>query len=356
MRFFYNTFQEKTKVHWDDRIKAHNERVKARNHDADTPGPGSTRFGENGSVKSKARAAEEKKPFEYRAFEYMPPTYGNKGWLPDGKETMPEHLKQIRRATSNGQRERTEQWMMSNENGMSPEAISQSPHQSTEKTQHPTHIDLTEDEPAEHVSVSSAASSDDDDGSDSNDNNADEELAKTAEEAAAADDLLNGASTGAFDFESLIAGTTEWPTQDVAFDLGDATQQQQQDFVFDEDFKVNAGNEPLQTPATGLDTDQHIDDGLDAKDTTPAADNADLQTSLADDETVGGTLPGQTQLAAMVAEDLLNVETTAGGLVMIPEEEQLEASASVEKRKRSPDDGEVMEPAAKRFEGEELAT
>lgn len=355
-RFFRKAFEEKTQVNWDDRIKAHNERVKARNHDADTPGPGSTRFGENGSVKSKARAAEEKKPFDYRAFEYMPPTYGNKGWLPEGKETMPESLKQ-RRAKSSGQRDRTEAWMMNSENVMGLEALSQSPQQSTEKTEHPTHIDLTEDEPADHVSVSSAADSDDDSDSDGNENGGDGELAKTAEEAAAADDLLNGASTGAFDINDLLAGNHEWPAQDLSFDIGDSTQQQQQDFVFDEDFSVDPANEPSKTSATGLETNQHTGDDLAAKNTTPVAQDADLQTGLADDgEAVVGTLPDQTQLAAMVAEDLLGVGGAAGGLVMIPEDEQLEAAAGVGKRKRGPDDVEETESAAKRFEGEEFAT
>lgn len=356
MRMFRKAFEEKTQVNWDDRIKAHNERVQARNHDADTPGPGSTRFGENGSVKSKARAAEEKKPFNDRAFEYMPPTYGNKGWLPEGKETRPENLKQ-RRPKSSGQRDRTKQWAMSDENGIGPETFSQSPHQSTEKTEHPMHIDLTEDEPADHVSVSSAADSDDDSGSNSNENGADGELAKTANEAAAADDLLNGASTGAFDINDLLADTHEWPAQDLSFDIGDSTQQQQQDFVFDEDFSVDPAKEPSKTSATGLEMDQHTGDDLAAKNTTPVAEDADLQTSLADDgEAVDGTLPDQTQLAAMVAEDLLGVGDAAGGLVMIPEDEQLEAAAGVGKRKRGPDDVEETESAAKRFEGEEFAT
>jgi hypothetical protein len=81
----------------------------------------------------------------------------------------------------------------------------------------------------------------------------------------------------------------------------------------------------------------------------------------------------QTQLAAMVGEDLLNFErpnnamlddimeqgpceTAADGLVVVPEAEQLEATASVGKRDRSENYMEDMEPAAKRFEGEEFPT
>lgn len=346
-RTFGNAFEEATGGHWDDRVKAHNDRINARNHDRDTPGPYSARRGVHGSVKGRARAAEDEVPFEERVFEYMPPMHTSIGWLPDGKEAVPEVLKQMR-AKISGHRDRTEQWMMSGGNGLGSEAPSQSPQQSSE----PTKIDLTGDDSPEEGNDSEATSNDGD--SDSNANGDGDENAKTAEEKAAADDLLNGASTGVFDMESLLAGSHEWTTQDGMFDIGDSTQQQQQNFIFDEDFAVDVDSNEQKARAATPDMNLQVT----SEDTAPATGNGGEQAELADGEALDGTLPDQTQLAAMVGQDLLDIGHADRGHVVVPEMEQLEAAAGVGKRKRAQADVEEedVKPAAKRFEGEDIAT
>jgi hypothetical protein len=313
MRMWRKAFEEKTGVSWDDRIKAHNERVRDRAHDGDTPDLYSTRRGENGDVKSKTRAAEDAVPFEKRKFEYMPPLHAARGWLPDGREEVPEVLRQIR-AKPNEYRDRTEQWMMSGGNGNGSDGSPISPRQSIENAQAPVQIDLTEDEPAE------------DDGD------------LSGEMEAEADAFVN----------SLLAGTHEWSAEDDIFNADGLTGQQQQDFVFGQD---------------GIDStlENHGGD-QDTMISAPDSGDANFPAFTLGDETFSNfaSLPKQTQLAADVGEGLLNMEhpdsaseDAAVGLVVVPETEQLEAAAKLEKRKRGEDETNGTEPAAKRFMSEE---
>jgi hypothetical protein len=310
MRMWQRAFKEKTSVEWDDRIKAHNERVRNRARDGDTPGLHSTRRGENGDIKSKTRAAEDAVPFEKRKFEYMPPLHAARGWLPDGREEVPEVLKQTR-ARINEHRDRTEQWMMSGGNGEGPDGLPLSPRQSIENARVPVQIDLTEDEPA---------------GEDGG-------VAPETGTAAYAD--------------SLLAGTREWSAQDDVFNVDDLVGQQQQEFVFGQD----GFNSTLENQGGEQDPFAALESVLpDFPATTPGV------------ESFGGfaSLPDQTQLATGVGEELLDMEhqngaseDAASALVIVPEIEQLEAAAILEKRERDEDEADEMEPEAKRFMSEQ---
>jgi hypothetical protein len=76
MRFFRQAFHEKTGCNWDDRLKAYNERVSA--------------------LKGNTRAAEDAVPFGERFFEYMPPRNASRGLLPDGRNEVPEVVRQMK--------------------------------------------------------------------------------------------------------------------------------------------------------------------------------------------------------------------------------------------------------------------
>lgn len=340
IRMWQKAFKEKTGVHWEDRIKAHNERVRDRARDGDTPGLYSTRRGENGDIKSKTRAAEDAVPFEKRKFEYMPPLHAARGWLPNGKEEVPEVLRQIR-AKPNEHMERTEQWMMSGGNGGGPDAPPLSPHQSIEDTQLPTQIDLTADDSDEESDASVSAGSDNEFAGDMIGAGLGAAEA-TATEGDAFSDMNN---TGAFDAASFV----DTSAQDDVFDVEGLVGQQQQDFVFDEDQnEFSFGGDLSATEAV-------------------PADGADTQAATLDNEPSSNhaSLPNQTQLAAVFGESLLNFkhtqsasgegldEAAVSGLVVVPEAEQLEAAAGLEKRKRDDDEMDEMEPAAKSFESEE---
>lgn len=142
LRVFRQSFREQTGVTWDDRIKAYNERIRARERKDEAPGILSSRSGKNGGIKSRSRAADDKVPFEERKFEYMPPLHTARGLLPDGKDEVPEIVKQ-RHAKSKSGHENVEQWMMSGANGLGPDSKEPSPL----GAEQPAHIDLTEDEP-----------------------------------------------------------------------------------------------------------------------------------------------------------------------------------------------------------------
>jgi hypothetical protein len=90
MRVFRQAFQEKTGCNWDDRLKAHNERVRARLDDL-------KRYGaiRGGSLESRSRAAEDAVPFANRLFEYLPPKNA-KGLLPDGRDEVPDVVRLMR--------------------------------------------------------------------------------------------------------------------------------------------------------------------------------------------------------------------------------------------------------------------
>jgi hypothetical protein len=359
-RMYRKAFKEKTGVNWDDRIKAHNERVRFRNRGSDTPGPHSTHR-DNGDIKSKARAAEDEVPFEKRKFEYTPPLYAARGWLPDGKESMPEVLRQIRAEKPNEQRDRTEQWMMSGENGDGPDSLPLSPRRSMEESQSLAQVDLTEDDPADQLEKSVTTG---------NENDLHSDLVgasfypSNSAEAIAGGVFSNETNADVFDMDGLLADTQGWPAQENIFDVGDLAGQQHQ-FVFSQD-----------VAGLGV-TSSKVDFGgcPDTKDAVPATNDAGLQATIpapVDEEfSNNASFPDQTQLAAMVGEDLLNFErpndallegimdhepyqTVVGGeLVVVPEAEQLEAAAGAGKRERSEDYTEDTEPAAKRFESGE---
>jgi hypothetical protein len=330
MRMWSKAFMEKTGVHWGDRIKAHNERVRDRARDGDTPGLYSTRRGENGDIKSKTRAAEDAVPFEKRKFEYMPPLHAARGYLPNGVEQVPEVLRQMR-VKSNEQRERTEQWtMMSGANGYGPEDPSSSPRQSIENAR-PVQIDLTEDDPADELDALATPGSGNGSGDDGTGAMFD---AANVTATGVNGGPSSGMETGAY-MNSLLVSAQDFSAQDETFNVGDLAGQQQQQFVFDQDNIDFEVEQPGMRFTTGM-------------------------------YEVGGgdmhTLPDQTQLATRVGEDLLdfqhtdsfNGESGTAPVVVVPEAERLKAAAVVGKRERDQDEAEAVGPAAKakRFMGE----
>jgi hypothetical protein len=364
MRMWRKAFEEKTGVGWDDRIKAHNERVRDRARDGDTPGLYSTRRGENGDIKSKTRAAEDAVPFEKRKFEYMPPLHAARGWLPEGKEEIPEVLKQ-NRGKADEHRERTEQWTMtSGGNGYDPNGpSSSSPRKSIEDVR-PVQIDLTEDDPADEsdaLVTPGVGDGFDDDGTGA--------AFGAANVTATGVDVNGGPSsemdTGAY-ADSLLNGTHSLFTQGDVFDTTDLAGQQQQQFNFDQDDTIfNFGIQQPDVEAAGMDFSAGNEgvsgDDLNNMDAAPATGDASFQTTMPSGESFNfsASLPGQTQLAADIGQELLGLggmdSAGASALVVIPEVEQLEAAAGVEKRKRKEDEtDEDMEPAAKRVLGEDL--
>jgi hypothetical protein len=345
MRMWSRAFMEQIGVHWDDRIKAHNERVRDRARDGDTPGLYSTRRGENGDIKSKTRAAEDAVPFEKRKFEYMPPLHAARGYLPDGVEQIPEVLRHMR-AKSNEQRERTEQWtMMSGANGYGPDDPSSSPRQSIENAR-PVQIDLTEDDPADELDDLATPGS----GNGSGDEATGETFGAIANVTATG---VNGGSSN--EMETGAYGDS-FLTQDDIFDTSDLAGQQQQQFHFDQDdFGVGFN---IQQPCMGSITENGgvSGDDVDNMNSAPATGNENFQTTMpaGDPFNFSASFPDQTQLAAKIGQDLLGLgsmdSTGVSGRVVVPEAEQLEAAAGVEKRKRGEDEtDEGMEPGAKRF-------
>ncbi|KAM0706713.1 hypothetical protein Q7P35_006043 [Cladosporium inversicolor] len=353
IRMWRKAFEEQTGVSWDDRIKAHNERVRDRARDGDTPGIFSTRRGENGDIKSKTRAAEDAVPFEKRKFEYMPPLHAARGWLPHGKEEVPEVLRQMR-GKPNEQRERTEQWtMMSGGNGYDPNASSSSSRQSIENAR-AVQIDLTEDDPVDELDGLVTPGS----GNDGDTNRADISAANVTAKG------VNGGPSSEMDtqalVDSLLAGTHDRYPQDNIFDAGDLAGQQQQQFTFDQD---NIGLDfGVQQPGMGSIAGNAGVSGDDQgnMNAAPATADAAFQPTMPahDPFDFPASFAGQTQLAAQVGQDLLGLgcmdSAGASALVVVSEAEQLEAAASVEKRKRGEGEtDEDMEPAAKRFFGGE---
>lgn len=351
IRMWRKAFKEQTGVDWDDRIKAHNERVRERVRDGDTPALYSTRRGENGDIKSKIRAAEDAVCFEKRKFEYMPPLHAARGWLPEGKEEIPELLRQMR-AKQNEHRDRTEQWtMMSGSNGYDQDGPSSSPLQSIEDVR-PVQIDLTEDDPADELDALNPPGS----GNVFGDNVAGATFSATDAAATGANgDLFSEMDTGA-SVNSLLARAHDLSAQDEVFNLGDLAGRQQQQFNFDQDdFDFGVGSQQLGMQSiTG--NEGVSGDDLDNMSAVPTTRNATFQNTMPVGEPFDfpASLPNQTQLAANVGHGLLNLGdmSSAGetGHVVVPESEQLEAAADVEKRKRGKDEADDdMEPAAKRF-------
>jgi hypothetical protein len=378
-RMFRKAFQEKTGSCWDDCIKTHNERVCERERDAGTPGLYVKRCGKVGNANSNKKEV----PSEKRKFEYMPSIHTARGWLPDGKESMPKVLKQIR-LRPNEQRDRTEEWTMSGCNSGSDDP-SVLPRQSIEDSQLSAQTALTENDIAEQLINSMSAG-----GS----NGLDGQMTSPGVDTVGGTDALgddmfsNTTNAGALDVDRLLVGAQGWSAQDNISDIRDLAGQHEHQFVFDQN-KTDFGNGQSGTGAAGLDDSSgNIDFG--GLDTHVNADSLDTEEALpaTGGFVFGAAMPGggafssnqeslsnQTQLATMVGEDLLNLahlgsadstgmdgvtgagpDTTAfSGLVVIPGTEKTEAAANSGKRERS-EDAEEMEPAAKRFEPEEFAT
>lgn len=352
IRMWCKAFKEQTGVDWDDRIKAHNERVRARARDGDTPGLYSTRRGEDGDIRSKTRAAEDAVPFEKRKFEYMPPLHAARGWLPHGVEQVPEVLRQMRTKPSE-QRERTEQWMMmSGGNGFGPEGPSSSPRQSIEEAR-PVQIDLTEDGPADELDEPVTPAS----RNGCNDDATGATFGATTNVAATGVNnggLSSGMETRAY-VDNLLASAHDFSAQDKLFNVGDLADQQQQHFNFDQDdFDFGFGN---QQPGVGFVTENGgvSSDDLDNMNAAAVAGNGNSQITMPAGRSFdfSASYPDQTQLATKIGQDLLGlggVDGTGVSGCVVPEAEQLEAAAGVEKRKReAAETGEDLEPASKRF-------
>jgi hypothetical protein len=249
------------------------------------------------------------------------------------------------RAKPNEQRERTEQWTMSSgANGYGPDDPSSSPHQSIENAR-PVQIDLTEDDPADGLDDLGSP-----DGGNGFDDNATGAMFGAANVTGTG---VNGGpsnemETGAY-VDSLFA-------QDDVFDTTDLVGQQQQQFNFDQDDFCVGFN--IQQPGMGSITENEgvSGDDVDNMNSAPATGNEDFQTTVpaGDPFNFSASLPDQTQLAAKIGQDLLGWNgvdgTGVSGRVIVPEAEQLEAAAGVEKRKReTAETDEGMEPGAKRF-------
>lgn len=322
-RTFRKAFREQTGVNWDDRIKAHNERVRARERGSDSTGRG-----KNNDAKSKTRAGEEKVPFEKRKFEYMPPLHSARGWLPDGRDSVPEVVRQMRtskKPEADGSRERMELWMMSGGNGVEPR-------EEAKQTSPDAQIDLTDDAPEGQLDVAAGVGGDDAFGGDTAGTGTDP-----------ANSTINGgedAATQTFDLNNLLSGANEFSTQNDFFDMGNLESgQQQPEFNFDQPFDNAFGASAEPTGLSGDDQvaagqtdgskvpDQHqnftqvgdaVVQAVQAHSSGSHQDAQDAAANHSQDFESGrldglqlpfDTQVGQTQLAAMVGEDLLNLKS-----------------------------------------------
>lgn len=355
MRMWRKAFKEQTGVSWDDRIKAHNERVRDRARDGDTPGLYSTHRGENGDIKSKTRAAEDAVPLEKRKFEYMPPLHAARGWLPNGREQIPGVLKQ-NRAKSDAHSERTEQWMvMSGGNGYGPDGPSSSPRQSIEDAR-PVQSDLTEVDPADELDSLSTPGS----GNGFVDDVTGAKFGATNLTATGVNGrLYSEMDTGAY-ADSLLNGTHSLFTQGDVFDTTDLAGQQQRQFNFDQDdTSFDFGMQQPDVEVAGMESSAGNEgvsnDDLANMNAAPATGSSNLKTTTPAGEAFkfSASLPDQTQLAANIGQELIGLDGKDSGeasaLVVVLEAEQLEAAVGTEKRKRGEDEMEETEPAAKRF-------
>jgi len=93
MHAFKKVFEEKTRVHWDERVSFAIARAKRekRARGQATGSPEGTQRGQPVSEDGLSSVAAEELPFAKRSFEYHPPLYGPRGVLPDKlKELFPE--------------------------------------------------------------------------------------------------------------------------------------------------------------------------------------------------------------------------------------------------------------------------
>lgn len=377
-RTFRAVFREHTGVSWDDRIKAHNERVLARqDREAESPGILSTRRGENGDIKSTTRADEDAIPFDERKFEYMPPLHSAKGWLPDGRDEVPEIVQRMRKVP-NGRRNRTEQWKMSGGSGDGPEDGGLAPRGSVEQ------IDLTDDGPEDQQPESVGGD--------------DTFVGDAVDAGTDAEDP----SAQAFGADNFLEGLNEWSTQDNTFDMGGLAGQQQPEFNFGQNHTDVSADQGIAEPndfsadiifGTNLNNSGDIF-GQEQEDPRPATEGvsgaesatgaieevqaaAVRQPEVSETGGLGGlpfpyeTQANQTQLAAMVGEDLLNLVGQGdasvfaepdgmGGLENDSAYQISTGGVGAGKRKRDEDDESGEDSAAKRveagFEGETFAT
>lgn len=220
----------------------------------------------NEHYNSRTRLEEEAIPFEQRKFEYMPPMYSARGLLPDGRDEAPQSI----RRTFQGRR----RLFRTSDSTAQP---------AEEKQNH--QVGLTADQ--------------------------------TVEPTAEPDNVAAQQP----DLNDFMAGLQDYASQDLNFDAGELTQEQQNfDFGQDE-ARSELGAGDFEMP------------GYDASQWTASGDGGSVPAVAADAEILEpGTLgDGQTQLATRIGEDLLG------------------------KRKRDEvDAGDSSEPA-KRFESESSA-
>lgn len=309
-------FREQTGIDWDDRIKAYNERVRAKHIRAES-GPFNETRGED----------QENVPLADRKFEYMPPVYGPKGLLPNGKDEEPEFVRRKRREDrSKGNNEQVERWMMSGANGSGPNEA----------------IDLTkDDEQAGREATVSPGAMERDRGMTSIEEGA---AINSTEPSGTAENIGGG---------DAMAGMQEWLDQTKPFDADDLPEQpqqfsfdpidsfhfdehsaQQQQFDFDQDEATLGGDEAAAPDTSSQHHAEFMQFGTDEDAATGNDDqSAQLGFSFLDSaqqflEThegahMGGlpseTPVGQTQFAVDVGDEFLNfldakhASITAGG-------------------------------------------
>lgn len=286
IRLFRQAFQEKTGCNWDDRIKVHNERtlIRVNERDANSLQQVDARHGVEGSTKSRSRAAEDAVPFQQRFFEYVPPERSAKGLLPDGTDEVPEVVRQMRAMPSG--------------------------HQGHSLF---TQIDLTDDEPAGQPVVTESAGT---------------------------------SSAEAFDFNELFAATNEPLTSPLGIPaLADTNEEPNGQLRMPEtimDGPILEGN-TTSADARPFDVNQlHTGSSNWAGQDPEVFDATTLQNE--EHQFDFGSLPyetqvGQTQLAAGIGEDLLNLNN---------DQEFVTTHTSKRKRDDEPDDVEEEAPVAKK--------
>lgn len=339
MRKFRLSFRELTGVDWDDRIKAHNERARARQQRADSPD----------ILNGREREDEDKIPFAERKFQYAPPLYGPTGLLPEGKDKVPEFIERRRQGNSSKERNKqVEQWMMSGANGSGPG--------SEEPPQMPPTIDLTEDEPSappagQDITTGGAAS-------------ATAEAMNLNDSQRAAVDEMYPAGNTAVGSENFFDSVNGWLEQNQTFNAGNISEQPQQS-SFDQNGDIDFSNLPGQQQ--DFDFDQTA--------------NYDPTTNLDDDEIdiyASQAVPAnadQTQLAANVGNDMLKLfdakeepktdaEMANNDLMESMGGDWPESSlngfgtadSALGKRKREEDDSGELDLCVKEFAGEMTTT
>lgn len=256
---------------WDDRIKAHNERARARQQRADSPG----------ILNGREREDEDKIPIAERKFQYAPPLYGPTGLLSEGKDKVPEFVMRRRQGNASKERnEQVEQWMMSGANGSGPG--------SEEPPQMPSTIDLTEDEPSappadQEIMTGGKAS-------------APAEATNLDDNQAAAANAMEFGGTAQVDAGGFVSSVSNWLRQDQSFNAGNVSEQPQQ-FSFDQNGDLDFSNLPGQQQEFEFDQTAHYDPNTNLNE-----EQCNMYASQA-----GPSGLNETQVAAGVGNDMLKL-------------------------------------------------